>query len=368
MIYLDHGATSFPKPKAVTDAVQRAMQTCANAGRGGYRQAMAASQTLFSCREKAEKLFDCPAEQVVFTQNCTHGLNIAIHSLVKPSGKVLITGFEHNAVTRPLYARKATVLVAGRKLFDWEDTLEQFEKGLKQGVSCAVFTHCSNVYGYILPVEQMAALCRQYEVPFIIDAAQSAGALPVKFRQLGADFIAMAGHKGLLGPMGTGILLCGREPEPLLQGGTGTHSKSRFMPKDLPEALETGTVNVAGIAGLEAGLALVTAQTPEKIGNREQKLVQLCADGLEKLGCRVFRGAHQLGTVSFTGKTDCEVLAQQLGEKGVCVRAGLHCAPLAHESGKTLDTGTVRVAVGYNTTPQQIRAFLNVLKKSHHEG
>jgi selenocysteine lyase/cysteine desulfurase len=220
MIYLDSGATSFRKPAAVYRAVETAMRRCANPGRGGYRAATEAARCLFACREAASDFFDCDPEQVVFTANCTHGLNIAIHTLVESGARVAVSGFEHNAVMRPLYAREAKITVAGRRLFDREDTLNKWEKALQSGVQAAIFTHMSNVFGYILPVEEMAALCRSYGVPFIVDAAQSAGTQPVKLRALGADFIAMPGHKGLLGPQGTGLLLCNRKPLPLLHGGT----------------------------------------------------------------------------------------------------------------------------------------------------
>ena len=254
MIYLDHGATSFPKPPQVLLAMNKAMHSCANPGRGAYPAAMAAAQTVYDCRSLAGELFDCEPEQVCFTSNATHGLNIAIGTLVKPGDRVLVTGFEHNAVVRPLHAAGTKMIVAGRKLFDRRDTLQRWEYALSQGVDAAVFTHVSNVFGYILPVEEMAALCRRYAVPFVIDAAQSAGSLPVKLRALGADFIAMPGHKGLLGPQGTGLLLCGRLPEPLLMGGTGSESIHQNMPDFLPDRAEAGTLNVPGIAGLDAGM------------------------------------------------------------------------------------------------------------------
>ena len=254
MIYLDNGATSFHKPPEVQQAVLDAMRRCANPGRGGYPAAMNAAEQVFRCRETAAELFGCQPEQVALTSNCTHGLNIAIRSLVRPGDRVVISGFEHNAVTRPLHALGAQIKVAGRRLFDWEDTLEEFEKALRTDPKAAVFTHVSNVFGYVLPVEQMGALCRQHGVPFIIDAAQSAGAMEIDLRKLGADFIAMPGHKGLLGPQGTGLLLCNRLPEPLLQGGTGSDSIRQEMPDYLPDRVEAGTVNVPGIAGLAAGL------------------------------------------------------------------------------------------------------------------
>lgn len=358
MIYLDNGATSFHKPAGVSDAIKRAMDTCANPGRGGYRAALEASRTVLRCRERAAKLFDCQPEQVVFTSNCTHGLNIAVESLVKPGARVVISGFEHNAVTRPLYGRGARVTVAGRKLFDWQDTLSRFEDALRAGVDAAVFTHTSNVFGYILPVEEMAKLCKQYGVPFAVDAAQSAGVLPVRLRELGADFIAMPGHKGLLGPQGTGLLLCARQPKPLLYGGTGSQSKDQQMPDFLPDRLEAGTLNVPGIAGLEAGLKYIDRVGIDTIRHREQHEAQRCVRGLQKLGVRVFAGEHQSGVVSFVPKADCEDTAQALAERGIAVRAGLHCAPLAHESAGTLASGTVRVSFGHDASPGQTNCFL----------
>lgn len=363
MIYLDSGATSFHKPAAVGRAVQDAMRRCANPGRGGYPASMEAANVVYRCREIAGELFECDADRVVFTSNCTHSLNIAIRSLVKPGAQVAVSGFEHNAVTRPLHALGAKIHVAGRKLFDWDDTLEEFEAALRQGVDAAVFTHVSNVFGYILPVEQMAALCRGYGVPFIIDAAQSAGSLPVSLKALGADFIAMPGHKGLLGPQGTGILLCGRHPQPLLYGGTGSESIRQDMPDDTPERIEAGTLNVPGIAGLEAGLRYLRQEGIEHILKREQKQVKRCAAGLKKLGMKVYSGPHQAGTVSFLPGIDCETAARMLARRGIAVRAGLHCAPLAHESAGTLETGTVRISFGHDACDCQTREFLLAASK-----
>ena len=365
MIYLDNGATSFHKPKAVHEAVARALRLCANPGRGGHDAAHRAAKVVYSCRERAGEFFSCNPEQVVFTANCTHGLNLAIKTLVKPGGKVLISGFEHNAVTRPLHGLNARVTVAGRKLFDPADTLEGFETALRERPDAAVFTHCSNVFGYILPMEEMAALCKGYGVPFIIDAAQSAGVLPINFRNLGADFIAMPGHKGLLGPQGTGLLLCNRQPKALLEGGTGSDSLVQSMPDYLPEGAEAGTLNVPGIAGLGAGLNYLLRNGKE-ILHREQRQCIRCAGALQEMGYRVFAGEHQAGTLSFVGTMDCEDLAQQLAKRGVAVRAGLHCAPLAHESAGTLDTGTVRISFGHDVSAQQTAKFLDIMKTIPH--
>ena len=363
MTYLDHGATSFPKPRSVLNAVTYAMETCGNPGRGGYDAAMRAARTVLRCRERAGELFGCMPEQVVCTTSCTHGLNMAIRTLVKPGSRVVISGFEHNAVVRPLHALGANVQIAGRKVFDQADTLDQFEQALRRGMDAAVFTHVSNVFGYILPVGEMAALCRKYRVPFIVDCAQSAGTLPVSLKDWGADFIAMPGHKGLLGPMGTGLLLCNRVPKPLMAGGTGSQSENRQMPDFLPDAGEAGTVNVPGIAGLSAGLAYVMKLDPETILERERQQVRRCADKIQQLGYLVFCGKDQCGTLSFVPDCDCEELAGFLGKLGICVRAGLHCAPVAHESAGTLQTGTVRISFGHDASVRQTGNLLFGLEK-----
>ena len=365
MIYLDYGATSFRKPPAVAKAVEEALLRCSNPGRGSYKAAEEASRQVYDCRETASRMFDCEPEQVVFTMNCTHGLNVAIRSLVKPGSRVVISGFEHNAVTRPLKLLGTETIVAGRKLFDWEDTLERFDAALQQGAGAAVFTHVSNVFGYILPIEEMAELCRNRGVPFVVDAAQSAGALPVQLKKLGADFIAMPGHKGLLGPQGTGLLLCSRLPEPLLAGGTGSNSADQEMPDFLPDRLEAGTLNVPGIAGLHAGLRYIEYRGMKNIHRTEHRAAMGCVRDLQEMGLRVFAGEHQAATVSFCPKEDCEEVARRLARQGIAVRAGLHCAPLAHESAGTLETGTVRISFGPDATAAQTEALRLALLRTH---
>ncbi len=359
MIYLDNGATTLHKPQAVRAAVNRALLRCANPGRGGYPAAMEAAESVFRCRSLAGEMFDCPPERVVFTMNCTHGLNMAIRTLVRPGDRVVISGFEHNAVTRPLHALGARVTVAGRKLFSWEDTLADFDRALSEKPVAAIFTHVSNVFGYVLPVEQLAELCRLHGVPFLVDAAQSAGSRPVSLKKWGAEFIAMPGHKGLLGPQGTGLLLCGRDPEPLMQGGTGSLSIQQNMPDFLPDRGEAGTVNVPGICGLAAGMAHVRHVGLQAIAAREEREAERAAQGLAGLGLRVFAGPHQAGVLSFLPPDgDCETAAERFAARGVALRAGVHCAPTAHESAGTLETGTVRASFGPDASPEQTRGFL----------
>ena len=364
MIYLDNGATSLHKPPRVYQAVANGMRRCANPGRGGYPAAMYAAEVVLKCRERAGQLFGCDPEQVVFTGNCTQGLNTAIRTLVKSGSRVVISGFEHNAVTRPLRALGAKVTVAGRKLFDWEDTISQFQKALEAGADVAVFTCVSNVFGYILPVEELSRLCRKYQVPFILDAAQAAGYMRLNLQELGAAFIAMPGHKGLLGPQGTGILLCGMLPEPLIYGGTGSVSALQDMPDFLPDRAEAGTLNVPGIAGLSEGIAHILRVGEETILRREQAEVVRLRRGLEKMNIRCFWGEHQGGTLSFLPDGDCEDVAEALAKQGIAVRAGLHCAPLAHESAGTLQRGTVRVSYGLDASIQQTKNVLSGLKKA----
>lgn len=363
MIYLDNGATSFYKPLSVKQAVMNAMHQCASPGRGGYKAARNAGDIVYHCRELAGALFDCAPDQVVFTSNCTHGLNIAIRTLVKPGDRVVISGFEHNAVVRPLYAINAKICIAGREAFDQEDTLKKFEIAVRNGADMAIFTHCSNVFGYILPIEEMAKICRKYKIPFIIDCAQSAGVLPVSLRELGADFIAMPGHKGLLGPQGTGLLLCGRTPDPLLFGGTGSQSALYEMPEYLPDRGEAGTLNVPGIAGLAAGLSYIQKKGTDRILSAERQAARDLGEFLRQKGFQVFLGEAQTGTVSFVPNIDCESAAGVFDQWGIAVRAGLHCAPLAHESAGTLSTGTVRISFGIDSSVKQVFTVKKILEK-----
>lgn len=357
MIYLDSAATTLQKPRTVPQAVLTAMRRCASPGRGGHAAAMAAAETVYRCRTLAAALFEAKPEQVVFTMNATHALNLAVHTLIRPGDEVVISGFEHNSVWRPLTAADARIRIAGRRLFDTADTLRAFDEAVTKKTRAVFCTHVSNVFGYILPVEQIAALCHARGVPFVLDASQSAGCLPVSLRALGAAFIAMPGHKGLYGPQGTGILLCGRLPEPLLTGGTGSLSRLAEMPDFLPDCAEAGTHNVPGIAGLAAGLQFVRETGTAHILRHEQHLRAVFCRMLE--GCeelRLFTGEAQTGVLSLQKRgTDCETLAAGLAEQGVAVRAGLHCAPLAHESAGTLEEGTVRFSFSRFSTEEEAR-------------
>ena len=366
MIYLDSAATSLLKPISVGRAVSSAIISCSSPGRGGYAPAMSAAQLLYECRCAAASLFDVPEpDSVVLTLNATHALNIAIRSLAGKGSRVLISGFEHNAVTRPLTAVGAEIRCAGTKLFDPDDTLRSFRDTISWA-ELVVCTHVSNVFGYILPIEEIAALCREKSVPLIIDASQAAGVLPVSLQKTGAAFIAMPGHKALLGPQGTGLLLCAQPGKPLLFGGSGSESLPQEMPDYLPDRLEAGTHNVCGIAGLLAGLRYVRDKGTDAIFTHERDLLALACSRLEdsplELFCR--EGMSQSGVLYLRHQhIPADDLAERLAEEGICVRSGLHCAPLAHRSAGTLETGTLRMSFSPFLTQEELARACDLLKR-----
>ncbi len=362
MIYLDSAATSLQKPGSVHQAVWNAMRTMASPGRGGHRPALLAADCAYDCRNELAGLFNLSRpENVVFTMNATHGLNIAINTLVSEGDRVVISGYEHNAVTRPLHRLGAVVDTAVSPVFDTEAAIEAFKARIP-GAKAVVCTHVSNVFGFILPIYEIAALCREYEVPLIVDASQSAGVLEVDMEKLGAKFIAMPGHKGLYGPQGTGVLLCRDFAEPIMAGGTGSESRNQTMPEFLPDRLEAGTHNIPGIAGLMAGVRFVRSRGTENIAAHEMKLTALLAEKLKTVpGLEVFAsedGGAQSGVLSVRHEQiGSEELGDMLGKAGVCVRAGLHCAPAAHESAGTLSGGTVRFSFSaFNSETETLRA------------
>ena len=370
MIYLDSAATTLQKPKTVPRAVARAMTQFASPGRGGYPAAMGAAGLLFTCREVAADFFNTSApDQVVFTTNATMALNTAIKTLVRPGMTVVLSCYEHNAVTRCVRAiPDCHVLIAEGPLFQPEAMVAAF-RNLLDRADVAICNYVSNVFGYRLPVEEIAALCRQAQVPLIVDASQAAGCLPISVQGWGAEYVAMPGHKGLYGPQGTGILLCGAqaEPRPLLFGGTGSRSIEQEMPEFLPDRLEAGTANVPGIAGLLEGLRFVRRLGTERILTHEQRLIRRLCFQLRRLErVELFQAedpAVQTGVLSFRVRgMDCEEIGQRLGKAGVAVRTGFHCAPLAHRYAGTLDTGTVRVSVSAFNTEREMDRLAELVR------
>lgn len=371
MIYLDSAATTLQKPVAVSGAMQMAVKNMASPGRGGHRPAALAAETAFACREKAAEMFGvAEPENVVLTFNATHGLNIAIKSLVKPGSTVLISGYEHNAVTRTLAAiPNVKIRVADSPLFRPDLLLSRFEEMMTKDVETVVCNHVSNVFGYVLPIPEVAALCRARRVPLIVDASQSAGCLPVSLEEWGAAFVAMPGHKGLYGPQGTGLLLCsGDAVRPLMEGGTGSSSAQQEMPEFLPDRLEAGTHNIPGIAGLLEGMRFVEKKGIGTILEHERRLVLRTVRGMERMpNVEVFASPgliNQAGVVSIRVPTmDCEDVGEALGRADIAVRAGLHCAPLAHQSAGTFESGTVRISFSAFNQLGEVDRFLMKLSR-----
>lgn len=368
MIYLDSAATSLYKPESVQTAILDAMRSMASPGRGIHAPAMRASECCLNCREALSALFHVPQpEQVVFTFNATHGLNIAIRSLVREGTRVLISGYEHNSVTRPLHALGANVRRIATPLFHPEAFLSQAKEAL-DWAEVVVCTHVSNVFGYILPIRELAGLCIDAHIPLIVDASQSAGTLDLDFEELGAAFAAMPGHKGLMGPQGTGVLLCKNDAFPLLYGGSGSASRAQTMPEFLPDRLEAGTQNVCGIAGLCAGVQFILSHGIESICRRERMLMKRFVGRMEDVpDFDMFLSPQadlQTAVLSVVpGGIDPERFAEDLGAEGIAVRAGLHCAPSAHETAGTLSTGTVRFSFSPFNTEAQIDHAAEVCRK-----
>lgn len=350
MIYLDSAATTLIKPITVAKSTAWAINNLASVGRGQYNAAAKAAEVVYKCREKTDKLFDVgQSDNVVMCFNATHALNLAINTLAYKGCRTVVSGYEHNAVMRPLRYLQADITVAASPLFDRTAAIQVFKEAVDNNTDLVVCTAMSNVFGFILPIYEISEICAEHDVPLIIDASQAAGAIELDFTKLNAAFMAMPGHKGLYGPQGTGLLLCSKAVKSLLYGGTGGDSKLPLMPTYLPDAGEAGTHNVAGIAGLNAGLDFVLRKTPKHIGEYERKLTECCIDELSGIkGVQLYHSddlENQGAVLSFNilGKDPNET-ADILARKGICVRAGLHCAPLAHETANTTSDGTVRIS------------------------
>lgn len=370
-IYFDNAATTFPKPTCVHEAVSNAMRySGGNPGRGGHILAERAGDVVFSARETIACHFGTEPQQIIFTANCTHALNLAIYGAVRQGDHIIISSMEHNSVYRPV----AALADAGVCTYsiatvapDAETTIANFKRCLHPNTRIVICTLVSNVTGQVLPYRQIAAFCREKGLIFIADGAQACGVLPITLAD-GMQILCTAGHKGLYGPMGTGLLISdGTIPlTPLMQGGTGSLSASIKQPDFLPDALESGTVNVCGIAGLHAGLRWVEQQGIQQIHERESVLCQQFLEGLRNIPNTVifrYRDARYAPVVSFAPKTgECSALATRLQQQGFCLRSGLHCAPLAHETIGTKAQGTIRFAPSVFNTPRQVNALLRAIQ------
>lgn len=363
MIYLDNAATTFPKPPQVLRAMTGVMERFgANPGRGGHRLALQAGRVVEACREAAAELLGASPERVVFTRCCTESLNLAIMGLARPGDEIICSHGEHNAVMRPLARLVAERNVSVKVLQPGENGLlspETLRAALTPRTRLVVLCHASNVTGVVQPMASLGAVCREKGVPLLVDAAQSAGVLDVTLDTLNADMIAAPGHKGLLGPHGTGLLALreGVLPEPLMVGGTGSMSESVLQPDILPDRFESGTLNLPGIGGLLAGISHVRRHRRE-IAQREHALNERLRRQLAQLPGIQVLGDETAPRVAVTSIApqhgDSGVLADALDRSGVAVRAGLHCAPAIHAWLGTLQTGAVRFSPGMYTTEADV--------------
>lgn len=374
MIYLDNAATSFPKPQCVSSAMLYAQKSAANPGRGGHSLSVRSGSIVFKARQKAAQMFDCEEENVIFTKNCTESLNIAIKGLVKEGSHIIVSSLEHNSVIRPVEKLKNTRNIKYDIAFvdaqNDETTLENFEKLIRDDTQMIVCTHVSNVFGTVLPIEKIARLSKKHNIYFVLDAAQSAGNFDISMKDGLFDAVCMPGHKGLFGPMGTGLLLLGREalPDSFTEGGTGSLSLSASQPLVLPDRFESGTVNVPGIAGLSSGLELVEKIGVRNIHAHECMLTKILIEDLKNIkGIVCYDNMHaqkHSSVLSFTvDGMHSEQTAQRLDELGVCVRGGYHCAYIAHKTYKTYENGTVRVSPGFFNTKKDIKYLSFCLNK-----
>ena len=375
MIYLDNAATTFPKPTCVHRAVQQAMiYYGANPGRAGHDLSLKTAEMVYRTRCKAAKLFDCEAEQVVFTKNCTEAINTAIKGILNPGDHIIISDLEHNAVYRVAEGlkRKGVIDYDIAPTFDNdEQTVWHFEHLIRPNTVLIACTQGSNVFGNRLPVEKIGRAAHRRGVLMLADAAQTAGLLRLSMRKNEIDFLCMPGHKGLYGPTGTGMLILNSSvlPGPLCDGGTGSLSMEPTMPDFLPDRLESGTLNTAGIIGLGAGIDFVCQNTPERLYEHEMRL---CRDLYARLSgypqIRLYSEEPKLGKnlplISFNIKgVPSETTAELLNRCGIAVRAGFHCAALAHQRMRTDKSGTVRISLGAFNTQNEMAACERAVRK-----
>ena len=375
MIYLDNAATTYPKPPEVIEAVRHAMEHIGgNPGRGGHDGAVTGARLMEDCREAAAELLGAEKpEQVIFCLNCTDALNTAIRGVLHEGDEVLVSHAEHNAVMRPLMGYHDAGKITVRILPPDERGIlspDTVRKEITGKTALCVLCHASNVTGVIQPAKDIAAACHSLGVPLLLDAAQTAGAEDIA--AVGADMIALPGHKGLLGPMGTGLLCLnhGMLPRPLREGGTGSLSESLRQPTLLPDRLESGTANLPGIAGLQAGISFVR-QHREAIREYEHALAARLRAGLRGIpGVTVYgaQDAPLAPVVSFNvASLESGETADLLNSRGFALRGGLHCAPSVHAWLGTTEIGAVRASVGPFNTEEEIDALLEAVLKISQE-
>ena len=369
IIYLDNAATTFPKPAPVIQAMCEAGEEYgANPGRRGHQLSQRAAQTVYHTRARVAEFFGGKAERVAFTLNATYAINTALCGFLKPGDHVVVSDLEHNALIRPLEAMKAKGIsysVARVDFYDDERTLRAFEAKICSRTALIACTHASNVWGKILPVRRIGALAHAHHIPFLVDASQSAGYVPIDMKRMHIDFLCMPGHKGLYAPQGIGMLLLSErvDLEPLVRGGTGSNSLEISQPDFYPDRLESGTLNTPCIAGLAEGIRFIESEGRDQLYQREMRHIRAIYKGLSVIKrVRLYTPCpdHTYVPVLSFGlrDTDQEAFYAYLDENKVAVRSGLHCAPVAHRHAGTLRTGAIRVSVGAFNTGEEVEKFL----------
>ena len=388
MIYLDNAATSFPKPAGCIRAMEECMVNyCGNPGRSGHNMSMKTGEKVYEARKTVAGFLGAEdPSSVIFTLNATDALNLAIKGSLKAGDHVVTTSMEHNSVLRPLKAMEkvgvGTTVVYGNSQGQVDP--EQIRSSIRPETTMVISTHGSNVTGTILPVEQIGQVVEEVrrersgtsgtELRYVVDASQTAGGLEVNVDTIGADLIAMPGHKGLLGPLGTGVLYIkpGIHLQTLKEGGTGTSSRDLRQPADLPERYESGTVNAPAIIGLGSSIKVIEHLGWEKIRHHELRLIRRLEEKLRNMDQVVIYGPdhpeEKMGIVAFNVKgRDCEEIGEELNRYGIAVRAGFHCAGLAHKTIGTADTGCVRISVGPDNSLKEMDMTIEAIWRICHQ-
>ncbi|NDH05640.1 aminotransferase class V-fold PLP-dependent enzyme [bacterium] len=376
MIYLDNAATSFPKPEAVYKAMDRfAREDLANPGRAGHKMALAAERALDDCRHRLNQLFKGSSpERFVFTLNCTDALNMAFKGLLNEGDHVITTDLEHNSVSRPLrimeLAGKISLSRIHANSHGFIDP-QQIKDAIGPKTRLVALTHASNVLGTVQPISEVGGICRQSDIIFLVDGAQTAGVVPIDIHSQKIDLLACPGHKCLFGPTGTGFLYTGERVNLRCwrEGGTGGDSSTETQPKEMPYHLEGGTPNVLGIAGLAAGIAWVEHEGISNLHQKESKLVAKLRNSLKEIpGVTIFGSDDLTRTVSTVSFKSDALAAPEIGSIldeafNIAVRPGLHCSPYIHKSINTFPDGAVRISPGAFNTESDIDQIISALKE-----
>jgi len=379
VIYLDNAATTLQKPRAVYKAIKRAMKNCANAGRGAYKLSSEADKNIYRCRESLGMLFNTPyIERICFTKNTTEALNFAVLGTLQKGGHCVIGSMEHNSVARAVHKLYKDGLITYDIAAANDEgivTADSVAALIRENTGLIAVNHVSNVCGSISDIEGIASVSRERGIYFLVDAAQSGGVVDIDLRKTPVSLLAFAGHKGLYGPQGTGGLYIapGVELNPTITGGTGSMSADLEQPAILPDRFESGTLNMPGIYALSFGVDYVRSRTTTEIAAHERGLTKILLDALLNMKNVTVYGARDLkkrtGVVSFNieGRDCVEISAELFDSYGICSRAGLHCAPLAHKSLNTIERGTIRLSIGAFTTKKEVLKAIdavNLLSKN----